>query len=412
MRFETKAIQSGFNQDSKTGATAVPIFQTASFAYPSSQDLADVFDGRKFGHLYSRISNPTVFAFESRVNDLEGGLAAVAVASGMAAIASVAYALTQQGDEIIASTSLFGGTLHFFEDLEKFGIKTRYVDMLNLEALESAITDKTKFVFFETIGNPKMDVPQVRAIVEIAQKANVPVVVDSTLTSPYLFQAKQYGVAIAVHSATKYIGIGGTTLGGVLVDLGTFKWKESRSEDIRDLSKKAGPFGFIAKVRQHVVTNSGNILAPFNAFMLNLGLETLSIRLEKQCANALALATFLQQQSQVLAVGYPGLASHPQHEIAKVQFNGKFGALLTFNLDSKASCFSFMDRLKWVKNMTSLGDSKTMVIHPESTIFHSCSPSQMAAAGVSDTLIRVSVGLEHSEDIQEDFKQALFGTGR
>ena len=407
MRFETKAIQGGFNQDPKTGATSVPIFQTASFAYSSAQDLADVFDGRKFGHLYSRISNPTVFAFESRVNELENGLAAVAVASGMAAIASVAYALTQQGDEIIAATSLFGGTLHFFEDLSRFGVTTHYVDMRDLKALKEAITDKTKFIFFETIGNPKMDVPNIKAIVEIAQQANIPIVVDSTLTSPYLFHAKKWGVSIVVHSATKYLGIGGTTVGGVLVDLGTYKWKESRCDDIRELSKKAGPFAFIAKVRQHVVTNSGNILAPFNAFLLNLGLETLAIRLEKQCANAMDLATFLSQESRVTAVGYAGLKSHADHEIATAQFEGKYGALLTFNLESRDACFSFMDKLKWVKNMTSLGDSKTMVIHPDSTIFHSCSPLQKVAAGVSDTLIRVSVGLEHSEDIQEDFKQAL-----
>ncbi len=407
MKFESKAIHSGFSQDPKHGATAVPVFQTASYAFSTAQELADVFEGHKFGHVYSRISNPTVSAFESRITELENGLGSVAVASGMAAIATAIYALTASGDEIISSTNLFGGTFHFFEDMARFGVSTRYVDIHSPLKIKQAITDKTKLIFFETIGNPKLDVPNMKAIVEIANEANIPVVVDSTLTSPYLFQAKKWGVHVVVHSATKYIGIGGTTIGGIIVDLGTFKWRNARSEAVRESAQKAGHFGFISQIRQRILTNTGNILAPFNAFLFSLGLETLSLRLDKQCQNALELAQFLGSHSKVSKVTYPGLENNPYHELAKAQFEGQFGALLTFECPTKEACFHCIDHLKMIKNMTSLGDSKTMVIHPDSTIYRTCSPEQKEAAGVNDRLIRVSVGLEHFSDIINDFNQAL-----
>ncbi len=410
MNFNTKAIHSGAEADPKTGASSLPIFHTAAYSYPDPQSLEDVFAGRKFGHVYSRISNPTVSAFEQKMAAVENGLGSLAFATGMAAIQATVLTLVQSGDEILSSSSLFGGTYYLFEDFRRLGITPHYIDPTDTARFEAAVTDKTRLIFVECIGNPKVDVPNFEAFAKIAQKAGVPLVVDATLATPYLFCAKEFGVTLVLHSATKYIGLGGTTLGGVVTDLGNFDWKSCKSEAVSTMAGKAGSYAFLAKARKMMLTNSGADLSPFNAYLLHLGLETLSLRMERHCDNALSLATFLSAHSAVESVQYPGLPSNPFHTVAKAQFSDRFGALLTLRLGSKDRCFQFIRGLKIAKNQANLGDSKTLVIHPESTIYRDCTVAQQEAAGVYPDLIRVSVGLEDIDDLTEDFKNALLSS--
>ncbi|GAB4324608.1 MAG: homocysteine synthase [Promethearchaeota archaeon] len=412
-RFETKAIHAGVAPKFETNATLPPVVQSASFQYETSKELADVFDSRKFGHLYTRISNPTVAAFEQRMAALEGGLGAVATSSGMAAIFSVVASLARAGDEILSSTSLFGGTLLLFNEVfANLGIRTRYFDPVKPDQLASALEssgDPPRLVFLETIGNPKMDVPDVRAMAELATDAGVPLVVDGTLTTPYLFDAKSAGASLVVHSSTKYITGNGSTVGGVVVDLGTFDWRQHRGKLVADLARKTGDGAFLYAARRHVVQNVGCCLSPFNAFLHLLGLETLALRMERHCSNAARLAGFLAESPAVERVNYPGLPDHPQHDVAAKQFGGRFGGMLTFRLASREAAFRFIDRLGLAKNLANLGDAKTLVIHPASTIFHDCSVEEMEAAGVTPEVVRVSVGIEHPDDVVADFENALEG---
>lgn len=408
LQFETKAVHAGFNQDKQTGATALPIYYTSSFAYNTAEELADVFDGREFGYVYSRISNPTVTAFEQRLNALENGLGAIATSSGMSAIATVLFALTESGDEIVSAKSLFGGTfLLFNEVLKKYGVNTNYVDTTDVTAYEKAINEKTKLIFLETLGNPKLDVPDINSIAEIASKKNVPIVVDGTLTTPYLFESKKFGASITIHSTTKYISGNGTGIGGIIIDLGNYDWKNARTEKIRTFSKKFGNTAFLVTARKTILQNIGNCLSPFNAFIQNLGLETLALRMEKHCDNAAYLAEFLKNSNKTEAVNYPGLKDNPYNKIAGAQFNGKYGALLTLRLGSRQRCFQLIKNLKTVKNLANLGDAKTLIIHPASTIYHDCSEAEMKSAGVTDDMVRISAGIEHRDDIVQDFEQAL-----
>ncbi len=406
--FETRSIHSGFNQDEKTGATVLPIYETASFAYDTAEDLADAFQGRKFGYLYSRIANPTVTAFEQRINALENGRGAVATASGMAAIATIIYALATPGDEIVSSMSLFGGTFQLFQEIfQTFGIKVNYVDPTDILAFERAISPRTSLLFLETIGNPKLDVPNVSKIAELAKLHNIPLVVDSSLTTPYLFEAKKFGVNVVIHSTSKYISGSGHTIGGVLVDLGNYDWFNCRSKLIKEVTAKAGDFAFLARARRQILQNTGSCLSPFNAYLQHLGLETLALRMEKHCSNALTLAQFLAGHPRVDQVIYPGLPEHSDFAVAESQFNGKFGGLLTIRLQTLERCFQFIRRVKIAKNLANLGDAKTLLIHPASTIYYNCSEAEQAAAGVYPDLIRVSVGIESIHDIIKDFDQAL-----
>jgi O-acetylhomoserine (thiol)-lyase len=407
--FETKAIHSGLIPSQHQGATAVPIYETTSYAYDSAQDLADVFDGRKFGHTYSRISNPTVTAFEQRITALERGTGAVATASGMAAISTTIFTLVAQGDEIISSKSLFAGTFLLFDRLlKKYGVRIRYVDPGDIDGIRSAISQRTQLIFVETIGNPKIDVPDIEKISRVAVENNIPFVVDSTLTTPYLVQLKKLGAAIAVHSTTKYITGNGSTIGGVMVDLGNFDWSACKNRDLSSLAEERGSdFALLFSARRHIVQNMGNCPSPFNAYLQCLGLETLSVRMERHCSNAMDLANFLSDHQKVSGVNYPGLKTSPHHEIAHSQFNGRYGGLLTFKLGSKRKCFQLIDHLELVHNLANLGDAKTLIIHPASTIYHECSEEERARAGVSEDMVRVSVGIETVADIIQDFDQAL-----
>ncbi len=406
--FSTRAIHAGQSPLDRSGASTPPIYQTAAFSQDTGEALADVFTGRRFGHIYTRISNPTVSAFEAKVTTLENGLGSVATASGMAAILVLVQALAAAGDELVVAKSLFGGTYHLFEDVvSKFGIKVHYVDTTNPAAYEAAINPKTRFIFVESIGNPKIDVPPIAQLAEIAKRSGIPLVVDSTVTSPYLLPAKQLGVSIAVHSATKYMGIGGSAIGGVLVDLGNFTWKACKSPDIREAAGRFGDFAFLAIARRNGLSSGGACLSPMNAYLLSLGIETMGLRLNQHCRSALSLATYLHSHPKVKAVRYPGLPSHPAHELARAQFGGKFGALMTIELGSQAECFSLIPKLKLAKNQANIGDSRTLIIHPASTIYHDVPTDVQASAGVTPNLLRISVGLEDEVDILNDFQAAL-----
>jgi O-acetylhomoserine (thiol)-lyase len=406
--FATQAIHSGFSKDEKTGATVVPIYETAAFAYNTAEDLADAFQGRKFGYLYTRIANPTVTALEQRINVLESGRGALAAASGMAAITTAVYTLIQPGMEILSGSSLFGGTLQLFQEIfHTFGITVHYVDPTDWKAFETALSPRTGLIFLETLGNPKLDVPDISEIARLAKENNIPLVVDSSLTTPYLFKAKEYGVSVVIHSTSKYISGSGQTIGGVLVDLGNYDWSQARSDRLRATAQKAGEYAFLARARRQILQNTGSCLSPFNAYLQNLGLETLALRMEKHCANALTLAGYLAEHPQIREVIYPGLEKHPNHQTAQNQFKGRYGGLLTIRLGTPERCFQFIRRLQIARNLANLGDAKTLVIHPASTIYCNCSEAEQAIAGVYPDLIRVSVGIEGLTDIIQDFDQAL-----
>lgn len=406
--FETKSIHGGLDITDNFNATTTPIIQSASYAYKNAEDLQKVFDGKLPGFLYSRIANPTVNSFEKRVNLLEDGLGSIATSSGMAAISAVVMALTKSGDQIISSSSLYGGTFLLFNKiLHDYGVSTKYVESTNIESYKTAINEKTKLIFLETMGNPKLDIPDIKAISDLSDDAKIPLVVDSTLTTPYLFQSKNFGVGIAIHSATKYISGNGTSIGGILVDLGNFDWSTYKDPRIQEQYKRIGEMAFLQVVRGNILQNIGSCLSPFNAFLHNLGLETLALRMEKHCSNALELAKFLNKHQKVVSVNYPGISGNQYHNIAKKQFNGNFGGLLTFQLNSKEECFKFINNLKLVIHAANLGDAKTLVIHPASTIYHESTQEEMETAGVTNNLIRVSVGIESVRDIINDFKNAL-----
>ncbi|MCM8833085.1 MAG: sulfur carrier protein ThiS [Candidatus Omnitrophica bacterium] len=406
--FATKAIHSGYEKDKETGATFVPIYSSASYEYEKAEDLADVFDGRKYGYIYSRIANPTVNIFEQKINTLENGIGAVATSSGMSAIAAIIFALTESGDEIISSKNLFGGTLLFFNEIMKtYNVKVNFVDACDIQAYKKFINKKTKLIFIETIANPKLNIPDVKKIAEIANQNEIPLIIDSTITTPYLFKAKKHGVSIVVHSATKYLTGNGTAIGGVLIDTGNFLWQKSKSPKVIKYTNKFGNFGFLACIRKNIIQNSGACLSPFNAFLHCIGLETLALRMEKHCENAKKLAEYLKQHTKIINVNYPGLSDNEYYEISAKQFNNKFGGILTIRLGNKEKSFRLINNLKLAKNLANIGDVRTLVIHPASTIFHECSKEEMEEAGVYDDLIRISVGLEDFEDIINDFEQAL-----
>ena len=408
MKSNTIAIHGGFVGDNETGATAVPIYQTVSYAYKTAQELADVFDGKSPGYIYTRIANPTTTALEARLTQLEDGIGCIATSSGMAAIASVVMSLARAGDEIIAATGIFGGTVSLFENtLGRFGVKTTLVDVADTKNFANAINDKTKLIFVETIGNPRMDVPDISAIATIAHKANMPFVVDNTVTTPALFKPVEFGADIVVHSTSKFINGHGTAIGGAIIDTGNYDWRKGIFEDIKKLSEKVGQLAFLVHLRNLIYRDLGGCPAPMNSFLMLQGLETLPGRMVKHCENAKQLARFLQAHPKVSWVNYPELANNKFCDRVVRLFNGCGGGLLTFSLGDRQKAFRFIDSLKLAKNLANLGDAKTLVIHPGSTIFHEFSADEQQAMGVSDDMIRVSVGIEDFEDIRDDFKQAI-----
>lgn len=405
-RFDTLLIHGG-NESNPSGATTLPIVQSSAFAHETAEQLEDLFRGRKIGHVYTRLGNPTIETFERRLALLEGGIAAIATASGMAAITTAVMSVVRSGDEILSSSSVFSGTYSLFRDtLSNFGIGVRFVDPTDLNAVAQAITPKTKLIFTETIGNPKLDVPDIAALAAIAKGAGVPFMVDATVTTPYLVRVKELGADIVIHSTSKFINGTANAIGGAIIDCGTFDWSRDGFPHFAPFHKKYRQFAFTARVRKLIHKDFGACAAPMNSFLTAEGIETLALRMERHCSNALALARFLQEHPRISWVNYPGLPSSGQYQIATSQYRG-YGGILTFGIGDKESSFRLINSLRLVKNMTNIGDAKTMIIHPASTFCCDFTAAEQELMGVTANLLRVSVGIEAIDDIIEDFTQAL-----
>ncbi|MBQ8960235.1 MAG: O-acetylhomoserine aminocarboxypropyltransferase/cysteine synthase [Ruminococcus sp.] len=409
MGFNTSLIHGAPGGDRHTGATLTPIYQVSAFAYDSAEKLEQVFSGRAPGFAYTRIGNPTVDAFEKRIADLEGGVGAVACASGMAAVTMTLLTMLRSGDEVVAGAGLFGGTIDLFGDLEALGIKIRYADRVDPETVESLITDRTRAVFAELISNPKLTVVDVEAVSKVCHERGVPLIIDSTTATPYLARPLALGADIVVHSGSKYINGGGNSLSGIIVDGGTFRFDPERYPGLSEY-KKFGPRAFLAKLRNGIWRNSGACLSPFNAYMDQVGIETLGLRMERLCSNALALAKALQELG--LEVRYPALPDDPDYPLVERQLGGKGGAILTVRAGSRERAFRLINSLKYALIATNIGDVRTLVIHPASTIYLHSTPEQRESAGVFDDTIRISIGIEDPEDLIEDLRQAYFESGK
>ncbi|MBL7188747.1 MAG: O-acetylhomoserine aminocarboxypropyltransferase/cysteine synthase [Phycisphaerae bacterium] len=408
MKVDTLAIHGGFAGDGGSGASAVPICQTVSYAYKTAQALADAFAGRSPGYIYTRIANPTTTALESRLTEFEDGIGCVATSSGMAAIASAVMALVRAGDEIVAAAGIFGGTVSLFQNtLTRFGVKTTFVDVADTSNFADALDDKTKLIFIETIGNPRMDVPDIPAIAEIAHRAGIPLIVDNTVTTPAVFKPGEFGADIVVHSTSKFINGHGTAIGGAIIDAGNYNWREGPFDEIKNLSQRVGQLAFLWYLRNVIYRDLGGCPAPMNSFLLLQGLETLPGRMAKHCENAERLAQFLQAHPKVSWVNYPGLKTSRFHDRVTKLFAGRASGLLTFGLGDKEKAFEFIDSLKLAKNLANLGDAKTLVLHPASTIFGEFDADELGSMGVTADMVRVSVGIEDFEDIKADFEQAI-----
>ena len=405
MRFNTSLLHAGVQKEAN-GSTLPPVYQTSAFEQTSATDLEKIFENKAPGFCYTRVGNPTVTAFENRITKLEGGIASIACASGMAALMNAFLNILRSGNEIVSSASLYGGTIDLFTDLEAFGITTRYVENNNWEQIEGAINEHTRLVFEETIGNPCLDVTDIEKLAEIAHEHELPLIVDNTTSTPYLIQVLKHGADIVVNSSSKYINGSSNSISGVLTDGGKFKWKKEKYPGLADYLK-FGPMAFIAKLRNGLFRNTGACLAPVNAYLNVIGLETLGLRMERQCNNAAALAKWIEETYPDVTVNYPGLESSPWHAIAKKQFENGYGAILTLRVGSKKQAFDFIDSLNIAYTLSNIGDTKTLVIHPGSTISLHSTEKQKEDAGVFEDLIRVSVGIEDIEDLKEDFAQAF-----
>ncbi len=399
------ALLHGVKNEDPYGATHTPIYQSSAFQHESAEEIEAIFANKAYGFSYTRINNPTVEAFEKRINLLEHGMAAVATASGMAALCNGLLNILREGDEIVASAGLYGGTVELFEDFEAYGITTHYVTESTPEAFEALITDKTRVIFAETIGNPKLDVTDIRALAELAHAHGLPLVIDNTVASPYLCQPITLGADIVIHSSSKYINGNSDAISGVIVWSGKFKWDSERYPGLVPY-RKYGPMAYVAKLRNGLFRSFGACLSPQNAFLNNLGLETLGLRVEKQCDNALKLATYLDTLEGV-EVEYPGLEKSAYHEIAREQFHDHYGAIITLRVGTKERAFQVINSLKYPLILSNIGDTKTLVIHPASTIAAHISVEDQIQSGVYDDQIRISVGIEDVEDLKEDFRQAI-----
>jgi O-acetylhomoserine (thiol)-lyase len=419
---DTLAIHAGQVPDPTTNSRAVPIYATTSYVFNNTEHAANLFGLREFGNIYTRIMNPTTDVFEKRIAELEGGAAAVGVASGQAAETLAILNLARAGDNIVSSQTLYGGTYNLFAyTLPKWGVTTRFVDIHNLDTVRQAIDAGTRALYFETIGNPRLDVPDFEALAAIAHEAGVPVIVDNTFGAATLSRPFKYGADIIVHSATKWIGGHGTAIGGVVVDAGTFDWASDRAKvRFPELSspdpsyhglvytQAFGNLAFILKLRVQLLRDLGPALSPFNAFLFLQGLETLPLRIKRHSENALALARWLEADRRVEWVSYPGLERHPEHRNAKRYLEGGFGGVLTFGVKGgHQAARALIDRVKLFSLLANVGDAKSLIIHPASTTHEQLSVEQQRATGVVPELVRISAGLEDVRDLIADLDQAL-----
>ena len=410
MKFNTSLLHGGtqgsFGGDPHTGATLPPICFSSAFEQESAERLEQVFHNKAPGFSYTRIGNPTIEAFEKRMTVLEGGVASVACASGMAALFNAFANILQSGDEIVSSASLYGGSIDLLRDLEAFGITTHYVENNDIEAFKKATNEHTRIYFAETIGNPGLDVTDIQKLAAAAHEQGIPLLIDNTVATAFLVKPLSLGADIVVNSTSKYINGNSNSITGVITDSGKFKWNTERYPGMKEFAK-FGPFAFTAKLRNGLFRNTGACLSPQNAFYNIIGMETLGLRMERACSNALALAEHIQKTYPTIKVNYPGLPDSHWHEIAEKQFPGYYGAILTLRTGSRESAFSLINALKLPLKVSNIGDTKTLVIHPESTISVHSTEEEKRAAGVFDDLVRVSVGIEDIEDIISDFTQAI-----
>lgn len=423
-KFETLSVHAGYSPDPTTKAVAVPIYQTAAYAFDSAQHGADLFDLKVPGNIYTRIMNPTQDVLEKRVAALEGGIAALALASGQAAVTYAIQTITEAGDNIVASAALYGGTYNLLaHTLPQFGITTRFADPRDPSSFEPLIDDKTKAVYVESVGNPLGNVTDIARIAEIAHRHGVPLIVDNTVATPYLLRPIEHGADIVVHSLTKYLGGHGTSIGGAIVDSGKFPWAEHKARFKRlnepdpsyhgvIYTEALGPAAYIGRARVVPLRNTGAAISPFNAFLILQGIETLALRMERITDNTLKVAQFLQKHAKVAWANYAGLPDHPDHALAQKYLGGKASGLLTFGVKSvpgegRKAGARFLDALQLFTRLVNIGDAKSLATHPASTTHRQLSPEELVKAGVPEDAVRLSIGIEHIDDLLADLTQAL-----
>ncbi|MGB9132027.1 MAG: O-acetylhomoserine aminocarboxypropyltransferase/cysteine synthase family protein [Methanosarcina sp.] len=413
----TLAVHAGAKPDPATGARSVPIYQTAAYVFKDTEEAADLFGLRKAGNIYTRLMNPTTDIFEKRIAALDGGIGALATASGMAAITTALLTFTKPGDEIVSGDKLYGGTYELFNyTLPKLGRTVKFVDSSKPDEFKNAISRNTKALYVESIGNPGLDVADLKKLAEIAHAAGIPLIVDNTV-SPLILKPIDYGVDIVVYSATKFIGGHGTSVGGVIVDSGNFDWSPEKFPEICEpdpgyhglkYKEAFGKAAFIAKARVQFIRDTGACISPFNSFLFILGLETLPLRMKKHCDNALEVAKFLENHPKVSWVSYPGLESHSSHELAKKYLKSGSGALIGFGIKGGInSCKKFIESLEVFSHLANIGDAKSLVIHPASTTHEQLTKEEQLACGVTEDFIRLSIGIEDAKDLIFDIEQAL-----
>ena len=419
-KFETLSVHAGYSPDPTTKAVAVPIYQTAAYAFDSAQHGADLFDLKVPGNIYTRIMNPTQDVLEQRVAALEGGLAALALASGQSAVTYAVQTITEAGDNIVSSSALYGGTYNLFaHTLPQFGITTRFANPRDPASFEPLIDDRTKAIFVESIGNPQGNVTDIAAIAEIAHRHGIPLIVDNTVATPYLLRPFEHGADIVVHSLTKYLGGHGTSLGGAIVDSGKFPWAQHKARFKRlnepDVSyhgvvytEALGAAAYIGRARVVPLRNMGAAIAPFNSFLILQGIETLALRMDRICDNTLSVANYLKGHAKVNWVNYAGMPDHADHALVQKYMGGRASGILTFGVHGgSAGGAKFQDALKLVTRLVNIGDAKSLACHPASTTHRQLSAAEMKKAGVTEDMVRLSIGIEHIDDIKADLEQAL-----
>ena len=420
MKLETIAVHGGYSPDPTTKAVAVPIYQTTSYAFDDTQHGADLFDLKVAGNIYTRIMNPTTDVLEKRVAELEGGLAGLALASGMAAITYAIMTIAEAGDNIVSAATLYGGTYNLFaHTLPQYGINVRFADYRDPAAFEKLIDDKTKAIFCESVGNPLGNITDFEVLADIAHRNGIPLIVDNTVPSPYLCRPIEHGADIVVHSLTKYLGGHGNSIGGVIVDSGKFPWAEHKTRFRRlnepDVSyhgvvytEALGAAAYIGRARVVPLRNTGAAISPFNAFLILQGIETLALRMDRICENAIKAAQFLQKHEKVAWVNYAGLADHQDKPLVDKYMGGRASGILTFGLkNGRKAGENFQDALKLFTRLVNIGDAKSLACHPASTTHRQLSPEELVKAGVTEEMVRLSIGIEHIDDILEDLEQAL-----
>ncbi len=410
LHFDSRVIHEALTPDEWHGSTLPPIFQSASSLHNTAQSLSDTFAGKQKSHIYMRLTNPTNSVFEEKVTSLENGKGAVAMSSGMAAITNTCMALLRSGDEFISGNSLFMSTYLLFTGVfKKYNLNAKIIDIKNPKEIENAITNKTRFLYAETIGNPKMDIPDIKKIAKIADDHGLPLIVDNTLASPYLARPIDLGANVVIHSTTKYLSGHGAATGGIVIDGGNFQWENNkRFPDFVPFIERKGELALLDKIwREHHI-NFGTTQAPFHSYLAMIGMDTLALRMEKHMSNAVKVAKHLKLHKKISWVNFPGLPDHPDHETAnKVFCNQGFGAMIAFGLENQEQCFTLIDNLNMIYHLANLGDCKTLIIHPWSSQYISFDPEVKTGLSITPDLLRLSVGIENPEDIINDIDQAL-----